>query len=63
MFVILGGFIIIRFLIASPEKYVRLLIIGGLIFVYGIFRFISAYRNLRRLLKTSKEPPNNEVTR
>lgn len=54
LFVILGGFIIIRYLVASQKRYVTPLIMGGLIFAYGLYRVISAYRNLRRLLKESE---------
>ena len=58
LFVILGGFIIIRYLIASQKRYFTPLIMGGLIFAYGLYRVISAYRNLRRLLREAKESEN-----
>jgi hypothetical protein len=62
-FVVLGGFIIIRFLSASSKRYVTPLIIGGLIFAYGLYRLIAAYRNLHRLLNASKESPKKRFTR
>jgi hypothetical protein len=49
LFVILGGFIIVRFLLASPRRYVTPLIMGGLILAYGLYRVIAAYRNLREI--------------
>jgi hypothetical protein len=52
---VLGGFIIVRYLISSQKKYATPLIIGGLIFAYGIYRVIAAYRNLRRTLKDSQD--------
>jgi hypothetical protein len=55
LFVVLGGFIIVRFLISSQKRYATPLIIGGLIFAYGIYRVIAAYRNLRRILKNSQD--------
>ncbi len=55
LFVVLGGFIIIRYLIATQKRFATPLIIGGLIFAYGIYRIIAAYRNLRRILKDKED--------
>jgi uncharacterized membrane protein HdeD (DUF308 family) len=55
LFVVLGGFIVVRFIISSQKKYATPLIIGGLIFAYGIYRVIAAFRNLRRVLKNSRD--------
>ena len=54
-FVVLGGFIVIRYLISSQKKYATPLIIGGLILAYGAYRVIYAYRNLRRVLKNYQD--------
>jgi hypothetical protein len=55
LFVVLGGFIIVRYLVSLQKKYATPLIIGGLILAYGIYRVIAAYRNLRRILKDSRD--------
>jgi hypothetical protein len=59
LFVILGGFLIFRFLFAAAGKrFITTLLLGGLIFGYGIFRLRLAYRSLRRIFRASQEPPN-----
>jgi len=60
LFVVLGGFLIFRFLFASAEKrFITTLILGGLIFGYGIFRLWLAYRSLRRIFRAAKEKPES----
>ena len=58
LFVVLGGFLIFRFLFAAAGKrFITSLLLGGLIFGYGVFRLWLAFRNLRKLLRNAQEPP------
>jgi uncharacterized membrane protein HdeD (DUF308 family) len=56
LFVVLGGFLVFRFLFAATGKrFITALVLGLLILGYGIFRLWLAYRSLRRAFREPKE--------
>jgi uncharacterized membrane protein HdeD (DUF308 family) len=60
LFVVLGGFLVFRYLFAATGKrFITSILLGGLILGYGIFRLWLAYRNLRRIFRAAKEKPES----
>jgi uncharacterized membrane protein HdeD (DUF308 family) len=60
LFVVLGGFLVFRYLFAPPGKrFITALVLGLLILGYGVFRLWLAYRSLRRIFRATKEKPES----
>lgn len=56
LFVGLGGFILVRALLTLGRRgSITQIVLGGLIFLYGLYRIWAAIRNLRRLQREARE--------
>ena len=62
LFFVLGGYLIFRYIFTpATKRFVTPLVLGGLIIIYGVFRFWMSFRNFRRMLKNQKDTENKET--